>query len=1223
FRELTVTPVLGSSSSTKRKHDTQAELYKCSPSKQPKMDNSTSSNISTDSGEEKVIVNYDKLTRKDVEISPKRSAVTPHTRLTFPSSISKRIAFSSEDSSDNKDNKIPANRLPYETELEDSDCEIIEDKNKSIEVVFEKPKMTSKSTIPRSSLEVTDSQDFNLCLTGLTQSEDSQMSQIIDTEGGQRLSQAVLSYGLTEGPDNIQSQEDSQSQSQSLLPMPESIPLACHDTLSSSSEENSQSQGVGSMQVTQMEAICQPAEFTQPPDIDTLISFPLQKKDTGLIRKSKNDFEKEKITISNGGESEVTTNKELRKNSEAIVSEGIRASETTEDAPRLKLPEISTPSSQEIPNTLEFVGSESVFQKVSKAVEKKKLMEKNNEQSKISFESSYEKVSYLEDHYGSSNNSSLIEISSAGSSTVASPVKLSQSSHSTPISSQAEQRILHTSKLFGSGKRDTSLVDKSQQILVEESDSDEEGLKNHSKNKKARSKVKEKLKNEQLEKVRKSSTPNTSHGISPNISDESAHSYIQKEASSGTETSKSLNNSAENLVVENSTADTELLSEVSDLREQAVNQGYLKKVLITFEKYVKDDGKSAIYICEDDGLEYHFKNSDMKPKGCSRIDSGSGSGSSRGRISDISSISKSSVYSGYLGDKSSSSSDASRRISMFSNNSARLSISSVATISPPRPFEQQEQESNGTFAVPHARALTGKVNKSPITEVKLVDSPENSSKGKNVYDGESKKAVQIPVDKKGSGRGRGSRAARGTGVRASKTRGRPKGRGREAILHDKDEKSYDSSTDSQDIASLPKTSKKKKSPLKRNIKNNTESPRKRKKSNESNENSLDWEYILKRCYTENPLSEEEESAFMHEEGKDAETQIDIIQDRVRHANLEVNMLVFARFTDNNYYSARLLKEDAAHRWDVEYTLDRYTHSVRDVHILPTVLLPRGQTCAVRPDNQLESMNDAGTVKGHLWKGQDLKHIISTNRGETVNASHSHLVLTGEEIKRLLDARLKYRSMVSSPGSDVSFDNICPGKRRRAPLKSYCSPGSRKEDPNLDSSEATAEESEDLLATHRKSPAKPRGRGRGNKPKSLFTVCEEAESETEVMPGPSTPRSHGRGRNPSSPRTPKKSSHKLKATPEVISDLRNVSESPLPNRILEIQHEELPMSSPSPNKRGRSQSGSKKVVMEESENLQVPLDSSIGPLPEKDNIFAGFTVLITSGDSSLRNRQSVE
>lgn len=214
-----------------------------------------------------------------------------------------------------------------------------------------------------------------------------------------------------------------------------------------------------------------------------------------------------------------------------------------------------------------------------------------------------------------------------------------------------------------------------------------------------------------------------------------------------------------------------------------------------------------------------------------------------------------------------------------------------------------------------------------------------------------------------------------------------------------------------------------------------------------------------------PLSEEEEEAFVGPVGGDAEQQLAHILRRVREVELEPELLVFARFTDNNFYSAVLRARDGADRWHVQFTLDQYEASVREVYLLPTALLPRGQACYVRPQSESEHYSDMGVVKGHIQVGGTILHIVETDRGVTQRVPHSHLLLSNTQAQHMLQARHNFRSMVASPGRDVSLDNIVAGRRRRQQQqgRQFYSPRSKKADDNLDTSEATAAESDDHLA----------------------------------------------------------------------------------------------------------------------------------------------------------------
>lgn len=1244
---------------------------------------------SSDSGEDRVIVDYTALTRKDVEISPKQQKPPP--RVVKPTHLlaaAKRITFSSEDLQKCTEREDPLRQLPVDTEeeeseqekdlpvrqpvdteaessdsqkvsddtkkgdtaskaisdseCEDSDIEILEDKDRSIEVLYEKSK--GKSSLEQ---EI-GSQDFSLMLSGAEHESEYQ-------QAGQRFSEGHI---LT---------EEAESQSQSLLSMTESEHLQCHDTMSSSSSESSQHAPetlVGSMPATQLEGICQPVVLSQP-NIDPLMSLPIPSSAREKEKDSDSSGEvspKEKDIEEEGSKEKSESQKTSKKvDEESEVASSMDISQKVETA-RLKMPEIFTPASQDYEVTEE---SESVFTKATKVAkeraekEKKRMeeekqnketQEKMTSASSASFESLG--TSPIEEGPIRETEKSIIECSMTGSSNQSTPVSSLQptrSSHSTPVTSQPQRKLSQSATLFGSAKKESTLsssqLSASQQVLAEETDSEDEGQL-----KRKRKKHRPTAESEQPGKTasrasnikaesRKTSTPNTSQGVSLNISGDGS-SYIDKEQAgilSGVETSKSHNSSSEQSGVVKSpdqsaspgrrasTPDTELLPDLERIHsvEELQRAGFkINRQLDPAEviEYIHPVTRDTIYvtIVHDVGDLEAITISKLHFKPAS--ESGSGSGGSRSsRISDVSSISRTTYSSsGYYGDKSSSSSNSSRRTSMFSTaESSRLSVGSVVTVSsPPREIQiiaehskkdlaSQKAQDDGLFRVPaaHPRAQAGV--KLPDTSQKVTEqilqipvpqrlaaqkalaatkkSPPSSSSSTD------SKMPSADKPRRGRGRGRGSRdtGRGGSSGSASGPRGRGRGRGRGRVPVPKSstetEEDHEYDEESPDfVDALPSEGK-----SSGNNKTDTDSGASSASVTKTARglgaisellSSLPEDIWKVLENSQVPLSEEEEEAFVRLGGTEAEErQLAQVLKRVREAELDKGLLVFARFTDNNFYSAVLHERDGADRWHVQFTLDQYTASVRDVYLLPTDLLPRGHHCFVR--HQTEHYSDPGVVKGHIRVGSTLLHIVETDRGVTQRVPHSHLLLTGPQAHDLLQARLNFRSMVASPGRDVSLDNIVMGRRRRTTQDQFSSPRSKKADENLDTSDATAGESEDLNINIGRSPIKrglsARGR-RGAKRRNLSVLPEESESEAEVTPGPDSKRGGRRAGTPKvvqTPRTPKTphASALIEAQSEELPEKKDLpidaEKEPLPPKITSLQVQEPILSTP-PKKRGR-------------------------------------------------------
>ncbi|XP_042226965.1 uncharacterized protein LOC121869594 [Homarus americanus] len=1179
----------------------------------------------------------------------------------------------------------PEEEEPQISDKEDSDIEIIEDKerlHRSIEIVYEKPKDHSSLD------EEVGSQDFSLMLS-CTQRE----SDYTVEEAGQRFSQEPL---FSEEP-------LLEKESQSLLTMSESEHLKCHDTLSSSSDEESKKSvedDGGSMRATQLERICRPASLTQP-DVKPLITLPISSteskekqsyahKDITSASKTDKDVEMKGAGSDDDAESSGKMTASTSKVQSSTVGVSPRASSRSSQVEtRLQMPDISTPPLQYTQGSQE---SESVFVKASKAakeriqIEEKRIEAKKKERKESEFDISGESSPGLLDASKEETQDSRVteksiidcDVTKESSSNVSTPMSdlmPSHSSQSTPVTSQSHWRPSQSTTLFSSGKKEgilsTSSTQGSPKILAEETDSEEEGPV-HRKRKKLRpseklTKAISSLKTEE----RKSSTPNTSQGISLNISSEGV-SYIDKEAQgvlSGIESSKSHNTSPEEGITSKfpdsvrsleraaSTADTELLPDLNKIStiEDLIKYGFRQHRTLETVEYMHPLTRDLMHVTFDGD-----KAGISKINFHSVTDTGSGSGRS-GRTSDASSISRLTGSSGYLGDKSSSSSNSSRRMSAWSTTeSSRLSIASVVTLSsPPRVTENKEEGSqkglpdDGIFVIPAARPKTQVSGKGTETSPRASDY-SSPSKLKRLPTSalleqmettlaSSDEMPTVTVERRGQGRARGRPRTRGskrgggqgTPSKSTPRRGRGRGRGRGVITKPKklDEDSECDGEPPETINPVAGAS----------LVAKTEEAQEKKTAEAQEKKTADpvldlfdslhpevWKMLENSQF---PLSEEEEEAFVGQGGADAEKQLDQVLKRVREAELEAGLLVFARFTDNNFYSAVLTERHGADRWHVQFTLDQYSASVREVYLLPTDLLPRGQTCYVR--QQTEHYCDSGVVIGHVRVGPTVLHIVETDRGLIQRIPHSHLLLTGSQANDILQARLAFRSLVASPGRDISLDNIVAGRRRRIQPEQFSSPRSNKADDNLDSSEATVGESEDFVPAKGRSPSTKRGGvSKGSRKQELPILQEESENESEtaykVTPRgrrrPGTPRSSRTPRAPRTPRTPRTSQSETVPPDDtslekelLTSKLQAETAVPLP--VAALQTSEVPLTPPKKRGRQPGQSSSTQTPTKLSKLEDVPPDPKLGPLPPQDSrLFEGYTILLTSGNSSIKKRQ---
>ncbi|XP_045106114.1 TP53-binding protein 1-like isoform X2 [Portunus trituberculatus] len=1182
---------------------------------------------SSESGEEPVNVGYKALTSKDVEISPKQihpplraSKPPPRTStvrsLTFQSSSSSdepcegplRLPVDTEaeeESSDKErfsapvtegarednsasdkqgesergsDVKLAIRSFPMpmrmhaspggesgsqSSEKDDSDVEILEDdpKNRSVEVVYEKPK-------GRLSLESgMESQDLNLVLESSTQ-PDPLFRDPASQDRMQSESEPHLRLSGSEPPQ----------------PMDRS-PVGAADCVE------------GTMPATQIEKICKPAILTQP-DIESLITLPLQDSQTkgkptqttvGVLEEP----EREKSSQS---EAESQEKQETQEESSPPDD-----SQPSQASLRLQMPNICTPSSQECQHLPE---SESMFVKVSKAANKRLHQEELLTADTKKEEKSFEVItdSSLEitevDKTGedlstkeASEGRSIEPESGSNSSTTVYPLTPSRSYQSTPFASQ-HLKSSQTTSLLGSGRKEGSQsagsTEGTNTILVEKTDSEDEGTP-HRKRKKLRPPAAKALLSKRgsqpqdvEEKEAAASPPNTSEGVSLSVSN------ADKEASKSHTTSPEEGSSAKSVTFKS--PDTQALEAQGPFNSmlELMRAGFREtRTLRPAVEYVHPESSERLVLTRDGSqvlvctVLSVFHNSS----------SGSSSSSSR-RISDVSSLSTTTSSSGYLGDKSSSSSGSSRRTSIISSiESSRLSIGSVVTLSsPPRPQKE------AAFLVPAVGSRGQVEGDSPkVVEQVCLDSPPKKTAGPapSSNDG-SPRTPSRRGRGRARGRPRGREASRGTS-----RRGRGRGRGRAVVARPSD----DSDTDDEDAFCPPN------------------SPNPPEQDNEELppglsdlRGSLPPEVWRMLQASQAPLSEEEEEAFVGRVGGDSEQQLAHILRRVREVELEPDLLVFARFTDNKFYSAVLRDRDGTDRWHVQFTLDQYEASVREVYLLPTALLPRGQACYVRQHSDSEHYSDMGVVKGHIRVGSTILHIVETDRGATQRVPHSHLLLSGAQAHHMLQARHNFRSMVASPGRDVSLDNIVAGRRRRQQQdKQFYSPRSKKADDNLDTSEATAGEGDELheLAGSRTPSSRKAARGR-----NLYAVAEESDAEV-------TPKKRRLGTTPRGSRTPR-GAHRNRGTARTLMQERDCQLQEELAAQVEVMHS--PLLATPPKKRGRppGQSSSTLTPVREPKLDDMPEDPSLGPLPPVGSqMFKGYTILMTSGDSSIRKNQSLD
>ena len=609
---------------------------------------------------------------------------------------------------------------------------------------------------------------------------------------------------------------------------------------------------------------------------------------------------------------------------------------------------------------------------------------------------------------------------------------------------------------------------------------------------------------------KRNSTPNTSQGASPNISHE-VGSSINKSNTSNEEVSEipqQIHNVSDN--------DTLPFQDDEIKEENLVLQRDLSfwKCTITNRLVIMNQMGEKFPVDFCSGI-YKFQKSN----------SGSSSGSHKTRTSDISSI-RSAQSTDYYGDKSSSSLDSTRRTSTISQaESRRMSLESVITVgSPPKipiPVSSSSlslsssSSDKETFVVPRVPQLLFEQDRSNSEKNNVVnvgvqvDFPLD-----NIHPDVTKSPNSKPTSRSLRGRGR---------------RGRGRGRARNILKHSSPsiiEENLESDLKEAIDEAKPSSTKKKKQ---------TETKNSRvKEPNFAENDSFDSIHPdIRKLLIEyqSSLSEVDDEIFsdQSENSQLNERQVNEISKRIREAELEPKMLVFARFTDNSYYSAFLLNYDESNdRWDIIFNPDNYKTSVREVHVLPTDILPRGQHCLVRRHSSAQS--DPGIVRGHVRSGEIHYHLIETDKGNCIKVPHSNILLLGSEADQLLQPRLSFRSLITSPGGSISLDNLVPGKRKRR------TPGKvNKPDPNLDSTSAIDSDSKssNLNSPSVKSKSTPSRRGRN---KTIANLKEESDDDY----GPITPkRSRGNLSSPKTPKTPKRGGGRTPRTQRKVNLLTSV------------------------------------------------------------------------------------
>lgn len=1009
---------------------------------------------------------------------------------------------------------VSAREKPEET---DSDIEILDSEsfssaNQSVEVVFDKKTVLCDTT------ESVESQDLKLLLTGATQSEE----EIRD----------VAHQGVDK--------ESSSSQSPSLLSLPDSVSLTCNEHVSSSFLEENPSSGGGenTLQPTQVELICAEREaastqHTSQPSIKPLINLPLVQgkvtsnscnESTNNISSSNNNNNSSSSGSCNGNvnslEHEEIRNRveltvecaESQKSIDPYGSSEIQASDTAVSYPQFHVPsQIGDGSHGGVEEE-----EESVFVKAVRAAEKKKEqtrkleIERNKTKgdldysSPLSFEVASKHSPYETVSTGDSNNSTPL--------CAINPTRYSQST-STPISSQlaGEPSTWLFSKI--SQEHTTNSSDNSKNNIhksnVRAGDSDDE---------QAKQKHSDILSDKNPKPNISSSTPNVSGrgNISPDSSKDEPVSDISKTNSVNSIVSLTSQNSNH---VQSKMDTLEIESDDIHNAKDLMNSGWLnlgqrKFTLPTFECWENPSTKERVFsIVGADGVIKE----DTPFSVLIRYATISKSGSREIRISDISSLSKSTTSSGYLADRSASLSNPEGNVK---HESTRLSNASICVITPPQSdphsivkstSDPKAKTDDEIFVYPQPRSFPPQ----PESVAFKSSSVSVTTDGDKI-----KRPYEISLTETETSNSDSNRVPRSRGRPRGRARGRGRGRGTEKVL-------------------IPP-------PITEEVKlGSSQSDSLSEKDNEYGEKFLSLlpEFLQQKLRNSQiPLTEDEEEIFILQKNqiveKDQKNQFDQVCTKVRMAEIKQELLVFARYFDNNYYSAIIKEHAKEDRWRVQYNLDDLENDVREMYILPTEILPKGTSCYVMHPTQ--NYSDPGIVTSHIYQDGILIHVIEIQKGLIVKATHSHIILKTEVAEALNKSRYNFHSMIASPGVEVSLDNIVVGKRRRdtpsSPQKRLLKkmappPQPRKADHTLDTTDEGSTSKKQETVKTKRIPA-------------AFSDTSSTESELYYSAIEETPKS-GRKKAPkkssASSKTPRSNTTKKQLLKHLIVETTDTTE----------------------------------------------------------------------------------
>ncbi|KZS19883.1 Uncharacterized protein APZ42_013658 [Daphnia magna] len=301
---------------------------------------------------------------------------------------------------------------------------------------------------------------------------------------------------------------------------------------------------------------------------------------------------------------------------------------------------------------------------------------------------------------------------------------------------------------------------------------------------------------------------------------------------------------------------------------------------------------------------------------------------------------------------------------------------------------------------------------------------------------------------------------------------------------------------------------------------------------------------------------------------------DVLRD-LRHSSYEINKPVFAQWTDKCFYAAKITQRDSVQtgKWTVVFE-DGQSRSLVEEFILPVSLLSKNQPILVLNENLCEGR--PGVVIGYsklkpTEPDEKMEHLVEMDGCETIKVPRKRICLTQEHIRHWSDS-IVVPQLFSPHTCNVSLDNILGGKRRRATTTELIAPSPQKTPRN---------------------PRTPRSR-----------------SETPAVAQDQTPK-----RSVSNSGSLRK---KITGKRDLTLDTSTMSES---SGASFLQHEETSLRSRILDRMHSTLVGRTTVqnVVEEEiigeTKEEVNFDIA-GPIPENNQLFAGFAFLLTKATRPL-------